>query len=135
MSDSSRPPQTVIAAGVLVVLEGLVALAFAVFEVIQLRSSTLGVGAVLPQVGLFVLVAVVLGAIGRGLMRGKFWARTPALVIQILLLPAAWSLLSSSRQPALGVVAGLVALAGIGLLLCGPSRAWSEDLDGARRQG
>lgn len=119
----------------LVVLEGLVALAFAVFEVIQLRSSTLGVGAVLPQAGLFVLVAVVLGAIGRGLMRGKFWARTPALVIQILLLPAAWSLLTSSRQPALGVVAGLVALAGIGLLLCGPSRAWSEDLDGARRQG
>lgn len=118
----------------LVVLEGLVALAFAGYEVIQLRSSTLGLGAVLPQAGLFVLVAVVLGAIGRGLMRGKFWARTPALVIQILLLPVAWSLLTS-RQLALGLVVGVVALVGIGLLLCGPSRAWSEDLDGAQRQG
>jgi hypothetical protein len=135
VSDSSRPPRTIVAAGVLVVLEGLVALAFAVYEVLQQRSSTLGVGGVLPQAGFFVLVAVVLVVIGRGLVRGNFWARTPALVIQILLLPVAWSLLTSSSDLVLGLVVGVVALIGVGLLLCGPSRTWSEDLDGARREG
>jgi hypothetical protein len=133
VSDSSRPPQTIVAAGVLVGLQGLVVLAFAAYEVIKLRSGALGVGAVLPQAGFFVLVAVVLGAIGRGLLRGRFWARTPALVIQILLLPVAWSLLTSSHQLTLGLVVGAIALLGIGLLLCGPSRVWSENLDGARR--
>jgi hypothetical protein len=123
------------AAGLLVGLQGLVGVGFALFEVLNLRSATLGVGAVLGEAGMFVVLGVALLAVAAGLVRGRFWARTPAVVVQILLLPVAYSLLVPSRQVLLGAVVAVVALLGLGLLLCAPSRGWAENLDEARRQG
>jgi hypothetical protein len=131
---ATRLPASVWGAGGLVGLQGLVTVGFAVFEVVQLRSATLGVGAVLGEAGTFVLVGLLLLAVARGLLRGRFWSRTPAVVVQILLLPVGYSLLVPSRQVLLGAVVLVVALVGLGLLLCAPSRAWSENLDEARRQ-
>jgi hypothetical protein len=125
---------TVRVAGGLVGLQGLVTVGFAVFEVVRLRSATLGVGAVLGGAGTFVLVGLLLCAVAMGLLRGRFWSRTPAVVVQILLLPVGYSLLVPSRQVLWGALVLVVALAGLGLLLCAPSRAWSESLDEARRQ-
>lgn len=121
------PPPTVRAAGVLVGVQGLAAAAFAVVLAVGAGSSPMGVGPVLAEAGFFLLVAVTLGAVGGGLVAGRRWARTPALVIQLLLLPVVYSLLSS-RQLLIGLVCGVVVFATFMLLINERSRAWSMGL-------
>jgi hypothetical protein len=127
-------PSTVRAAGALVGLQGVATIGFVVFELVSVRSATLAVGAVLGEAGTFLLFGVLLLVIARGLWRGRFWSRTPAVVVQILLLPVGYSLLVPSHQVLPGALVALVALVGLGLLLCAPSRVWSENLDQARRE-
>ena len=128
------PPATVRAEGVLVGLQGLVVVGFAVFELIELGSATLGVGAVIGQAVTFLLVGLLLLAVARGLVRGRLWSRSPALMVQILLLPVGYWLAVPSHQVLPGLVVLLVGLVGLGLLLCAPSREWAEHLDAARRE-
>jgi nitrogen fixation-related uncharacterized protein len=127
------PPATIRAAGALVGLQALVAVGFAVYALIRIRSGVLGVSAVLGEAGMYLLVGVALLAVALGLLRGRFWARTPAVVVQILLLPVAYTLLVSAHRLLIGAVVAVVAVGGLALLLCGPSRLWAEDLDNARR--
>ena len=75
--------------------------------------------------------AAVLGA-GVGLVAGRRWARTPAIVTQLLLLPVVYSLIGPSRQLALGIAAGVYVVATFLLLISDRSRAWSLDLDAPR---
>lgn len=79
-------------------------------------------------------VAVVLGVlaaaglllVARGLLRRRRWARSPALVTQLLLLPVAISLLQSG-QAALGVPLLAVTVVTAAVLLSPPiSRALDE---------
>jgi hypothetical protein len=67
---------------------------------------------------------------GTGLLRGKRWARTPAIVAQLLLLPVVYSLIGPSQQLVLGILAGLVVIGTFLLLISEPSRTWSMDLFG-----
>lgn len=134
-SDSGAgPPWTVLAAAALVAVQGLAAIGFAVFALLSVRSAMLGAGAVFGEAGTALLAGALLLAVARSLLRGRLWGRTPAVVVQILLLPVGYSLLVPSHQVLAGVVVLLVALAGLGLLLCAPSREWSESLDEARRR-
>jgi hypothetical protein len=118
---------------VLVGAEGLVAVGFAVYLVARVGAGTLGLRAILGEAGMYLIIGAAVIAVGLGLVRGRFWSRTPAIVVQILLLPVGYSLLVPSHQTVLGAVVAVVVLATLGLLLSGPSRAWSEDLDRARR--
>jgi uncharacterized protein (DUF2062 family) len=70
-----------------------------------------------------------------GLARGRFWSRTPAIVVQILLLPVAYSLLVPSHQVLLGALVGAVVLAVLLLLMSNPAKSWALDLDEQRRRG
>jgi hypothetical protein len=119
----------------LVGVQGLVAIGFAVYGLIRMRSGMLGVSAVLGEAGMFILVGAALLAVAGGLWRGRFWSRIPGVVVQILLLPVAYTLLVSAHQLLIGAVVAVIAVGGLVLLLCAPSRAWSEDLDDARRRG
>lgn len=112
-------------------LVGVQSLAAAVFTgalVVRATGSAFGAGPVLGQAGFFLLVAVTVGAVAAGLLTGRRWARTPALVTQLLLLPVVYSLLAS-RQILIGLVAGAVVFAAFMLLLNERSRAWSMGLD------
>ncbi len=87
---SPRPRPTALRfAGALLVVEGLVALAYGVVEILQAQSGRvmLGVGA-----GAVLLVyAAGLLLVGRGLVRVRRWARGPAVATQLIHLPVAWS--------------------------------------------
>jgi hypothetical protein len=113
------------AAGALVGLETLAAGAFAVVLALRATATQLGTGAVVGEAVFFLLVAVALGAVAAGLVTGRRWARTPAIVTQLLLLPVVYSLIGPSQQLVLGLVAGAVVAAAFMLLISERSRAWS----------
>lgn len=88
-SRSDRRPLTIVVAAVLLVLEALIALAYAALEVGQVRVSRAVVG-----VGVTILMAVfgvLLLFVARGVFRGKRWSRGPAVATQLILLPLALS--------------------------------------------
>lgn len=123
------PPPQVRAAGVLVAVQALLALVFAGFLVVRASSAELPVSFVLGEAGYFAVIGAALLAVGLGLLAGRRWARTPAIVTQLLLLPVVYSLLGPSRQLVLGIVAGAVVITAFLLLISERSRMWSMGLD------
>jgi hypothetical protein len=119
-------------AGVLVGLQGLLALGFAVALVVRaltVEATGLLVRDIVGEAGYFVVVGVALVAVGVGLVTGRRWARTPAIVAQLLLLPVVYTLLGPSRQLLLGIVAGVFVASTFLLLISEASRAWAMGLD------
>jgi hypothetical protein len=117
------------AAGVLVALQALLALVFAGFLVVRASSAELPASFVLGEAAYFAVIGAALLAVGLGLLAGRRWARTPAIVTQLLLLPVVYSLLGPSRQLVLGIVAGAVVITAFLLLISERSRMWSMGLD------
>lgn len=110
-------------------LQGVLALVFAVVLALRAASADLPVNFVLGESAYFVVVGLALGAVGVGLVVGRRWARTPAIVTQLLLLPVVYSLIGPSRQLVLGIVTGLFVVATFLLLISERSREWSMGLD------
>lgn len=119
-------PRPVYAAGVLVALQGLAGVAFALALLISVVAGNSHPGNVLGEAGYFALVTAGVLTVGIGLLRGRRWARSPAVVVQLLLLGVAWYLLGPSGQPLAGVLLGVLCLAVLVLLFTGRSRAWAE---------
>ena len=117
------PPPQIRVAGLLVGLQGVAAVAFAILVGIQ--DSTLPLGSVLGEVGYFAVIGIALVFIGAALFTGRRGARTPAIVTQLLLLPVVYSLIGPSRQLVLGVAAGIYVVATFLLLISERSRAWA----------
>lgn len=118
----AAPPQVRLA-GVSVGIEGMAGVAFA--AVLAVRSLPEAAG----EAAFFALLGAALVAVGIGLLTGRRWARTPAVVTQLLLLPVVYSLLGPSRQLVLGIVSGVVVIATFLLLIGERSREWSMGLD------
>ncbi len=92
------------------------------------ESATIGYG----TAALFAVlgVGVLLG--GVALVRSQRGGRGPAVVVQVVLVPVAWSLLTGSGQVLAGLLVGALAVATLALLLCAPSRRWmAEQYDAA----
>lgn len=119
------PPPTFRAAGLLVALEGAVALAASVVLLVRaVRGVEDEVANGYGTAGWFAVVGAVVGAAGVALILGKRWARAIALVVQLLLLPVVWSLLTDSHQPLYGVLLGTGVVAILVLLFSPPSSRW-----------
>jgi peptidoglycan/LPS O-acetylase OafA/YrhL len=119
----------VLLAGGIVGAQGLVGVAVAlVFLVRAIGSGAPGAG--IAEAVYFLLVGGAVLFAGTGLLRGKRWARTPAIVAQLLLLPVVYSLIGPSQQLLLGILVGLVVIGTFLLLISEPSRRWSMDLYG-----
>jgi hypothetical protein len=137
MSSGQTPPQVRLA-GVLVGLQGLLGLGFGVALVVRALSvegTGLLVRDIAGEAGYFVLIGAALVAVGLGLVAGRRWARTPAIVTQLLLLPVVYTLIGPSHQLLLGILAGLYVAGTFLLLISEASRAWAVGLDELRRQG
>jgi hypothetical protein len=117
------PPPQIRVAGLLVGLQGVAAVAFAILVGIQ--DSTLPLGSVLGEVGYFAIIGIALTFIGAALFTGRRGARTPAIVTQLLLLPVVYSLIGPSRQLLLGIAAGIYVVVTFLLLISERSREWS----------
>jgi hypothetical protein len=125
---SRQEPVTLLAAAALVALEALGLLAAAVFFVVELgvadaddpvRATT--------AAALTLLCAVGLGLVARGIFRRRRWARAPALVTNLLVLPVGYDLTRGGRWY-VGVPLLLVAAAVLVLLFVRPTdEALQED--------
>lgn len=108
----------------LVGLQGLGLLVFAVVTVISGAGSNAAIGEMLAQAGYFVILAVLLAAVAAALIKGRRWGRTPAIVIQMLAAAiGVWLAVPSGQWP-WGVALMLVAIATGGLLLSPPANDW-----------
>ncbi len=110
-------------------LQGLAGVGFAVALGIRASDSTAPTGAVFGEAGYFLVIGAALLLVGVGLLTGRRWARTPAIVTQLLLLPVVYSLIGPSRQLVLGVATGVVVIVTFLLLISEASREWSMGLD------
>lgn len=119
-------PQNVRVAGVLVALQGVVGVVFgAVYGVRALSTGGPGLGLGLSLGVFFLLIGAGVVAIGWALVRGHRGVRTPAIVVQLLLLPVVYSLLGPSRQLLWGIVTGVAVVLTFMLLISDQSRRWS----------
>lgn len=71
-----------------------------------------------------VIFALLLLAVGMSWLRGRAWPRTPTIVWNLLLLPAAWTL-ATTTGAWFGLGLAVVALTGVGAALLSPA----HDLD------
>jgi peptidoglycan/LPS O-acetylase OafA/YrhL len=127
-TESSRSivPPTVRIAGSLVVLEGAVAIGFAVYSVARALSGTHD-QSVTNGYGLALWLGILFGGVlaaGIALLRGKRWGRAVAVVAQLLLLPVAWSLLTDSHQVVLGIVLAVIVVPALVLLFAPQTTTW-----------
>ena len=112
----------------LVGIQGLLGLGFAVALVVRALTAD-GTGLLVRDIageaGYFLVIGAALAAVGLGLLSGRHWARTPAIVTQLLLLPVVYTLIGPSHQLLLGLVTGVYVAATFLLLISEASRTWS----------
>jgi predicted transporter len=109
-----RRPVTIVVAAALLAVEALVALAYALLEVSQIRMSRavvgVGVTILMGGFGLFLLL------VSRGVFLARRWSRGPAVATQLILLPLAWSFVGDrTTWVAVGLAAVAIAVL-VGLL-------------------
>lgn len=123
---ASAAPATVRGAGLVVTLQGLAGVAFAIAVLIRAFSghSTPG-NNLYGEAAYFAVLGGGVLACGLGLLLGRTWARTPSVVIEIILLGVAWYAMGPSGRPELGLPVAALAGLVIVLLFHARSRAWS----------
>ena len=93
----SRPTALVLLVS-LVAAQGLGLVGLAVFFAVELIVATESSAARAVMAALLTLLGGVgLLLVARGLARARRWARAPALVAQLLVLPVAWGLIQGDR--------------------------------------
>lgn len=121
-------PREVRAAGVIAALPGLASVVFAVVLLIDALSgnpTTTGGNSVYGQALYYGVLGAGLLACGAGLLLGHTWARSPAVVIGLVMIGVGWYLAGPSHRPEWGVPIAVVAAGLIVLLFLERSRAWA----------
>src|SRR5437667_10204031 len=132
MQASAAPP-TVRGAGLVVSLQGLAGIGFAVAVLVRAIGGGSTPGSNLfGEAGYFAVLGAGVLSCGIGLLLGKTWARTPSVVVEIILVGVAWYALGPSGRPELGVPVAVLSVLVIVLLFTGRSRSWSLGQDDER---
>jgi hypothetical protein len=127
---ASDAPPTVRGAGVLVGVQGLAGLVFAVALLVRAIGGASSPGNnVYGEAGYFGVIGGAVVAVGVALVLGKHWARSPAVVVELLLLGVAWYASGPSGRPEFGVPVGVLSVVVLYLLFTARSREWSLGLD------
>jgi hypothetical protein len=128
---ASAAPPSVRGAGLVVSLQGLVGVGFAVAVLVRAigGGSTPGDN-LYGEAAYFAVLGAGVLACGLGLLLGKTWARTPSVVVEIILIGVAWYAIGPSGRPELGIPAAALAVLVIVLLFTARSRSWSLGEDG-----
>jgi hypothetical protein len=127
-------PTTVRGAGVIVCLQGLAGVGFAVVLLVRAIGGGSSAGNnVFGEAGYFAVISGGVLACGIGLLLGRQWARSPAVVVELLLLGVAWYAIGPSGQPLIGVPVAVVSVAVLFLVFTERSREWAmQDPDDAQ---
>jgi hypothetical protein len=118
-------PRAVRIAGVLVTVQGLTALAFAIAVLVRALGVSTGAGNLYGEVGYYAVLAIAVLAVAAGLLLGQRWSRTPATLLQLLLIAVAWYAIGPSNFVALAIVTVVMCVLTLVLLFIAPSRAWA----------
>lgn len=129
MAIQTQVPAAVRVAGALTALQGLAGIAFAVALVVRAFGGAESTGKVLGEAGYFAVLCTGVLAAGVGLVLGRRWARTPSIVVQLLLLGVAWYMYGPSGQQLIGSLIGLYVVVVIVLLFTNPVRRWTLGID------
>ncbi|WP_322762494.1 hypothetical protein [Frankia sp. Cr2] len=118
LRDAVHPPPALPAAVALLGAEGLVIGGLGVFLIVRGFGADTDDRGRAELGGLFAIVAAVgLGLLGRALLAGRSWARSPVVVVQLLCLPVAVSLLQGGRYgegiPLVAVAVAILTLVGL----------------------
>ena len=119
-------PRAVRVVGVIVALEGVVGLVFAVAVLIRaFQVNRSGAMYLFGEAGFFVVLAAGILAVAAGLASGYRWSRTPAALTQVLLILVAWYALGPTKLVVPAVITVVVCVAALILLFTAPARAWA----------
>jgi hypothetical protein len=129
VANQTQVPMAVRVAGVMTALQGLAGLAFAVALVVRAFSGAESTGKVLGEAGYFAVVCAGVLSAGVGLVLGRRWARSPSIVVQLLLLGVAWYVYGPSGQQLVGSLIGIYVVVVIALLFTNPVRRWTLGVD------
>lgn len=125
-------PRTVRAAGVLVGLQGLVGIVFAV--ALLVASGSLRAPDRYGEAAYFAIIGAAVIGCGAALVLGKRGARSPTTVAEILLLGVAWYAAGPSSRPEYGIPVAVVCIAVLYLLYNAKARVWAMDLPDSATQ-
>ena len=120
-------PTTVRVGGALVGLQGLGGLVFAVVLLVQ--PGVLTASDRLGESGFFALIAAAVIGFGTALVFGKRGARSPAVLIELLLLGIAGYATVPSKRPEYGIPVAVLCVLVLYLLLNTRGREWVMDQD------
>lgn len=113
-------------AGGLVGAQGLAGVAFAVALLVRaVTAAARPAGDPYAEVGYFVILSACVIAVAVGLLLGRRWARTPAAVLQLLLLGIAWYAIGPSGRIGAGSAVAALAVVVLVLLFSSTGRAWA----------
>lgn len=112
-SARTAAPMALRAAAIVVLVEAVAVLVYAVIDAAHIDSSRLELG--LAATGFFVICALALGWCAWGLLNLKRVARGPVLFCELAMLGLAWNAYGAGRilLPVLMVVGALAVLAGL----------------------
>ena len=111
-------------AALVVVVEAAALVGVGVLTLVSGLSNDANTGQLLAQVAYYLVLALALAAVATGLLRGRRWARTPAIVIQLITLGVGFYLAVPSGHPAWGVPVAAVALVTAFLLVGRAAGEW-----------
>jgi hypothetical protein len=119
-------PRAVRLVGVIVAVQGLAGLVFAIAVLIRaFHVDPHGVMALYGEFGFFLIAAAGILAVAAGLLLGYRWSRTPAAVLQLLLVLVAWYALGPTKLVVPAVITVVLCVAALVLLFTAPARAWA----------
>lgn len=118
-------PRPVRVAGVLVAVQGLAGLAFAVAVLVLAFGDTRNAGNLYGEAGFFGIMAAAIIAMAVGLILGHRWTRTPAAVLQLLLIIVAWYAIGPTKLVVPAIITVVVCVATLVLLFTARARAWA----------
>lgn len=143
LSDHLSPaPRAVRMAGVLAAIPGFLLLALAILLLVESTGPTQLEGNIYAEAGFYVVFGAGTIASATGLLLGKTWARSPVVVIALILIGVGWYATGPSGRPGFGLPVIVAGVAIMVLLFGKDSRAWAlgqlpgeSEEDAARRGG
>ena len=119
---SIPPPAAVRAAAIVTAAQALGVLVVAATVIMARRDADLKWA--LATASYFVVIALSMAAVGRGLLRGRRWARTPAVVLELIIALVGFYLAVPSKQLVPGLCVIMVAAVPLALLVSRAANDW-----------